>query len=543
MLERYINKNSYVELVLKDEIPEENLSSGIPFINDKRITILEIYKLIQTIKRSSAEGILVKIKSLNIGYARAFEIRYLLLNLRNAGKKVFIYIEDAGNIEYFIATSADKIFIPPWSTLNLVGLSLENFFLKELLDKLYIEPEIDGFGEYKSAADMFNRKEMSSYHKEMMETVLENHFNSLITEISSARNIPGAELKKIIDNNPMNSGQAKSNNLVDEISYENEVREFIKHESYENTNFIKYEKFIRKNKYSRILKEIKRFIKSNKKYIGVININGMITQGISKTGNSYIRTCGSDTSCELIKKAADDKSVLGVIVRVLSPGGSALASDLIRNEIQILSERKPVVISMSDVAASGGYMISLSSNKIIANPFTITGSIGVVAGKFNFKKFLNKYGINNEILQKGKMASIYSTNKKFTKDEKIKFTELIKEMYNEFVKMVSDKRNLDLKDTEKAAKGRIWVSVDAKKLGLIDEIGTYYSAIKEIQDISEWKENEELFLKEFKTKNKLSFSNIGKLNQFALMNNLYSLIDALNKERLYTIVPYFYRMN
>ena len=543
MLERYINKNSYVELVLKDEIPEENLSSGIPFISDKRITILEIYKLIQTIKRSSAEGILVKIKSLNIGYARAFEIRYLLLNLRNAGKKVFIYLEDAGNIEYFIATSADKIFIPPWSTLNLVGLSLENFFLKELLDKLYIEPEIDGFGEYKSAADMFNRKEMSSYHKEMMETVLENHFNSLITEISSARNIPGAELKKIIDNNPMNSGQAKSNNLVDEISYENEVREFIKHESYENTNFIKYEKFIRKNKYSRILKEIKRFIKSNKKYIGVININGMITQGISKTGNSYIRTCGSDTSCELIKKAADDKSVLGVIVRVLSPGGSALASDLIRNEIQILSERKPVVISMSDVAASGGYMISLSSNKIIANPFTITGSIGVVAGKFNFKKFLNKYGINNEILQKGKMASIYSTNKKFTKDEKIKFTELIKEMYNEFVKMVSDKRNLDLKDTEKAAKGRIWVSVDAKKLGLIDEIGTYYSAIKEIQDISEWKENEELFLKEFKTKNKLSFSNIGKFNQFALMNNLYSLIDALNKERLYTIVPYFYRMN
>ena len=175
MLERYINKNSYVELVLKDEIPEENLSSGIPFISDKRITILEIYKLIQTIKRSSAEGILVKIKSLNIGYARAFEIRYLLLNLRNAGKKVFIYLEDAGNIEYFIATSADKIFIPPWSTLNLVGLSLENFFLKELLDKLYIEPEIDGFGEYKSAADMFNRKEMSSYHKEMMETVLENH--------------------------------------------------------------------------------------------------------------------------------------------------------------------------------------------------------------------------------------------------------------------------------------------------------------------------------------------------------------------------------
>ena len=543
MLEKYINKNSYVELVLKDEIPEENISIGIPFVNDKKITIIDFYKLIQLLKRSSSLGILIKIKNLNIGYARADEIRSLLLDLKNNGKKVFIYLEDAGNIEYFIATSANKIFIPPWSTLNVVGLSFDSYFLKELLDSLYIEPEIDGFGEYKSAADMFNRKDMSPYHKEMMQAVLDNHFNNLISRISSARNIPKAEIKKLIDNNPLNPASAKTYNLVDVISYENEVREFIEKESKGKIKFIKYQKFIRNNKYSVIFREINRFIKGKKKYIGIININGMITQGTSKKGSGYINTCGSDTACELIRKAAEDKSVTGVIVRVLSPGGSALASDLIRNEIQNLSDKKPVVISMSDVAASGGYMVSVSSNKIYANPFTITGSIGVVAGKFNFKKLLNKYGINHEILQIGKMASIYSTNKPFSKEEKSKFTTLINEMYSEFIKLVSDKRKLSIKETEKAAKGRVWISTDAEKLGLLDEIGSLDNSIKEIKNISGWEINEEIYFKEFKTKNKLSFSSIGKLNQIEMINEFYCIYDILKRERLYAIVPHSYKIH
>ena len=146
MLEKYLNNNTYIELVLKDDIPEENINSGIPFLNDNKTTVLDLYKFIQQLKNSSSNGLFLKIKRLNIGFARADDIRTLLLDLRSSGKKVFIYLEDIGNIEYFIATSADKIFIPPWTTLNLLGLTFDSFFIKELLDSLDIEPEIDGFG-------------------------------------------------------------------------------------------------------------------------------------------------------------------------------------------------------------------------------------------------------------------------------------------------------------------------------------------------------------------------------------------------------------
>ena len=220
---------------------------------------------------------------------------------------------------------------------------------------------------------MFNRKTMSPYHKEMMQSVLDNHYENLIDTIASSRNISKNDINKIIDTNPINPVKAKSLNLIDKIAYENEITDFIESESNSKIKFVKFKNFIRNNRYSVIIKEIKRFIHGRKKYIGYININGMITQGSSKKGSGFVNTCGSDTLIELIKKAADDKSITGVIVRVLSPGGSALASDLIRNEIHNLSLKKPVVISMSDVAASGGYMVSLSSEKIFANTFTITG--------------------------------------------------------------------------------------------------------------------------------------------------------------------------
>ncbi len=542
MLEKYLNNNTYIELVLKDDIPEENISTGIPFLNDNKTTVLDLYKFIQQLKNSSSNGLFLKIKRLNIGFARADDIRSLLLDLRSSGKKVFIYLEDIGNIEYFIATSADKIFIPPWTTLNLLGLSFDSFFIKELLDSLDIEPEIDGFGEYKSAADMFNRKTMSPYHKEMMQSVLDNHYDNLIDTIASSRNISKNEINKIIDTNPINPVKAKSLKLIDKIAYENEVTDFIESESNNKIKFVKFKSFTRNNRYAGVIKEIKRFIYGRKKYIGYININGMITQGSSKKGSGFVNTCGSDTLIELIKKAADDKSITGVIVRVLSPGGSALASDLIRNEIHNLSLKKPVVISMSDVAASGGYMVSLSSEKIFANPFTITGSIGVVAGKFNFKKLLNRYGIYNETLKKGKMSTIYSTGKSFTKPEKTKFLELIKEMYDEFVKLVSDKRNISLEQTEKAAKGRVWSGPDAKNNGLIDELNSLKGCIEEIKNMSGLTDDE-VYIKEFIPKNKLSFSGIEKFAHIKAVNDYFELFEILNREQIYAVVPHNCRIN
>ncbi len=542
MLDSYLNKNSFVELILSEDIPEENISSNIPFIKDEKVTILELYTLIQRIKKNSSSGIIIKIKNLNIGFARADEIRSLLLDLRKCGKKVIAYLEEAGNIEYFIASAADQIYIPPWATLNVVGLKFDSFFIRELLSNLDIEPEIDGFGEYKSAADMFNRNDMSPHHKEMMETVLENYYNNFVNKISVERNLTAAELKKLIDKNPLSPENAKQNRLIDEILYENDIQQRIDDAVSSKAKIIKYKTFKRNYRFANIYKELFRLVSGKKKYIGYININGMITQGKSKKGSGYVNTCGSDTANELINKAGEDKSVTAVIIRVLSPGGSALASDLIRNEIENLQKLKPVYISMSDVAASGGYMVSLSSDKIFANPFTITGSIGVVAGKFNFKSLLNRYGIYNETLKKGKMANMYSTSKSFSAEEKKRFTQLIKDMYEEFVKLVSEKRNINTKQTEKAAKGRVWTSEDSFKMGLIDSTGTLNDVVNEIKFTTGTDEDDITYFKEFKTKNKLSLSNLGKLSRAGMIDQLFGVYDVLKKERIYAIMPFSFKI-
>ena len=543
MLEKYLNNKSFVELELSGSIPEENISTGIPFINEERITILDIYILIQRIKKSSSSGIIIKLKNINIGLARADEIRTLLFELRSAGKKVYAYLEDAGNIEYFIATAADKIFIPPWSTLNVIGLSFDSFYIKELLDEFHIEAEIDGIGEYKSAADMFKRNSMSPQHREMMNAVLDNFYNSFTAKISASRNISNSELKKLIDKNPLNPVNAKTSGLIDEIIYENEIEQHVVPELGVKPKIIKYKKFTRNYRYSKLPGELIKLITNRKKYIGYVNVNGMITQGESKKGSGYVNTCGSDTLTGLLRKVSEDKSVVAVIIRVLSPGGSALASDLIRHEINTLQEKKPVFISMSDVAASGGYMVSLSSNSIYANPFTITGSIGVVAGKFNFKNLLNRYGIYSETLKKGKMADIYSVNKGFTAEEKKKFMQLIKDMYKDFVELVSDKRKMDSSQTEKAARGRVWSSEDSLNLGLIDNVGSLSDIVNEIKDKVETADDEILYFREFKAKNKLSISNFGKLTGPAgRIENVLELPEILGKERLFTVVPYSCRV-
>ncbi|MGI9533583.1 MAG: signal peptide peptidase SppA [Thermodesulfobacteriota bacterium] len=542
MLKKYFNENSILKITLKGDIPEEKTESFLPFLNDETITVLDCYKLSRYISGSNINGLFLIIKKLNIGYSRAFEIRSYISEFTKSGKKVFVYLEDPGNTEYFIASSATRIFVPPWSTLNFIGLSIENYFIKQLLNKLKIEPEIEGFGEYKSAAEMFNRTSMSEPNKKMLEAILDWQFNNIIKLISSTRNISVTNLKKYIDTAPLNPLSAKKYNLIDDVCYENNVLDMINEEYGKDLNILKYKDYKKITRLKETLTKLKLWVTGRRQFVGLLNINGLITQGSSRSGNDYLKTCGSETVINLIKKLTEDKTVKSVVVRVLSPGGSALASDLIRNQLEELSKRKPVYISMSDVAASGGYMVSLSSNGIIANPFTLTGSIGIVAGKFNLSGLLKSAGISNESLKRGKMASIYSTNKKFTTEEKEKFIQLIGNMYIDFVSMVSSLRKLDPKDAEKAAKGRVWNSNDAKKLGLIDQIGTFKDCIDKAYESLELDSDKDKMIKVFKSQGKLSLSSFNKLSFFDPDIKLANVLNLLNRERFFALMTDIYKI-
>ena len=189
MLSTYTKENNILKITLQGDIPEENTESLLPFINDDRITVFDCFKFTRYVAESKINALFLVIKNLGIGYSRAYEIRSYISDIINSGKKVFVFLEDPGNVEYFIASSATKVFVPPWATFNLIGLSIESYFIKQLLDKIKVEPEIEGFGEYKSAAEMFNRDSMSPPNKEMLEAILDAQFNNIVRLISSNRSV------------------------------------------------------------------------------------------------------------------------------------------------------------------------------------------------------------------------------------------------------------------------------------------------------------------------------------------------------------------
>lgn len=534
----FYSRYNIAQLELSGEVLEEQQNLNLPFLTrDNRFTIHELHRIFSHIRLSSLKGLILKIKNISVGFARANEIRYLISELCTSGKKVFVYLEAPGNIEYFIASSADKIFIPPWSTLNLIGIAAETYFIRDLLEKLEIESEIKGFGEYKSSAEMFNRDSMSKAHKEMVENILDNHYNKISDMISKNRNIKKKELLKSIDLAPFTPEEAKNLGFVDEICYEADIENYVNDSIDEKVMEINYKKLNRIIRVKEFFYNIKSKLNRSSNKIGLIAISGIITLGKSRSSGNGMKTSGSDSVIENLKKASNDKNIAAVVLRVISPGGSAIASDLIRNEVEQLSKKKPVVVSMSDVAASGGYMVSLGGNKILADLFTLTGSIGVVSGKFNFKGFLEKLGVTSERISKGKMATLFSVNKSFTKDEETKFNTMMSDMYNSFVNLVSKSRNLDYDKAESASKGRVWTSFNAKELGLIDNIGGLKDAINEAHKMSDLPLRDFPNVKVIATKQKIALGSLLKFN--SLFNRKLDVIDLMqnfNKERFLTVM-------
>ena len=513
-------KNCFIEFELYGNVPEEVVETAIPFTSNKVLSLFDIREIFNSISKSEIEVLLLTIKELNIGYARANDIRSYIKDVRDSGKKVYVNLESANNIEYFIASAADYIVAPPFSTLNFMGLATEAYFIKDLLESLEIESEIKGIGEYKSSAEMFTRDSISKYYEEMLNDILENQFSNIMKLVSNDRALKEDTLKSYVNNSPMDIVNAVELGLIDERGYIDDLYNKIKNDFEYEISKIELKSFIRKIKIEKIFKNFINVTLGNKKAIGIVTLNGLITQGKSRYG----KTAGSDTIIDNLKTASEDKNIAAIIFRVNSPGGSALASDLIRNQIDKISKEKPIFISMSDLAASGGYMVSLGSKNIVADIFTLTGSIGVISGKFNLSGFLKKIGINTKIISKGEMASIYSMNKPFNQREKKHFNQMIKDMYNNFVELVSKSRKIDFEQAESVSRGRVWTGEQAKNKNLVDDIGSLNSVIKTACEKVNVSYDKDVYLKVIKTKQKLNLS---------LLPSFGSNVNSLKDYRVY----------
>ncbi|HEX3035461.1 MAG TPA: signal peptide peptidase SppA, partial [Thermodesulfobacteriota bacterium] len=427
----------------------------------------------------SVAGVLIKIKELRTGLGRAEAIRRNISGLREAGKRVFVYLESPGNLEYMIASSADKIFIPPWSMINLIGLKAEVTFFKNALDKLGVEAEFKALGEYKSAAETFTRESMSEPHRNMLDSIIGDLYLQFISNMAKGRGIEEEKMKGLVDSGPFAAKEALNERLVDEIGYEDDLERKIEESLSlgDKPRKIRAEGFLRAINVRERLRAIKERIMGSINTIAVVSDSGIITLGESK-GTGEAKALGSQTLIEILRKVSRDRGIKAIVLRILSPGGSGVASDLIRHEVKVISEKKPVVVSMSDVAASGGYLIAVGGKKIVAEPLTLTGSIGVISGKFNLKSFLTKLGITKESVTRGERASMFSSYRGFTDGEEEKLLGIMKSFYEGFVNEVADARHMDFKNTEELARGRVWTGKQAKEVGLIDELGGLKEAIQ-----------------------------------------------------------------
>ncbi len=464
---------------LPDFVPDDPLRKLFGGPDQSLTGLLMQFKKAKVDKRISA--ILLDIDGSGAGWAKAEEIRDAIADFRSSGKPVYAYMEYGMNKEYYIASACDKIFVAPPGELFITGLAADVMFFRGSLDKLGIYPDIYQIGKYKSAGDMFTQKSMTEAHRQYVNELLDDLFNRYVEATAKARGKSVSDMKALIDNAPYNAKSARAAGLIDGASYRDEVNQELKKRlGYKESEELP---LVKASEYREVDPESLGLNKGER--IAIVYATGDIGSGKSENSPSGDQSIGSDTLSKAVRDAANDKTIKAIVIRVDSPGGSGLASDIIWHAVDDARQKKPVVISMSDVAASGGYYIAASANKIVAEPSSITGSIGVVAGKPVVKGLYDWLGITNEYVMRGKNAGMFRETEKFSDDERAKFEGWIKATYYEdFVPKVAKGRNKSADYIDSIGQGRVWTGAQGKNNGLVDEYGGLDRAIEVAKELA-----------------------------------------------------------
>jgi protease-4 len=459
---------------LPDYTPEQPLVEALGIAQKQSFTGL-LTQLRKAKVDNRVSAVLLDIDFSDIGWGKADEFRDAVKDFKTSGKPVYAYMEIGTNKEYYLATAADKIFLPPSGDLYINGFAAEAMFYKGSLDKLGIEADVIQIGpKYKSAPDRYTKKEMGDGQREVINALLDEYFTRFTTGVAESRKKSVADVTALVDDAPYNAVQARSLGLIDDTFYREQVENDLKARlGYKEDDKLRT---IGGGQYRDIPSDTLGL--NNGEKVAIIYASGGITTGRSGGGPLSGEMVGSDTVVAAVNDAANDKSVKAIILRVDSPGGSALASDLIWYALENAKEKKPVVVSMGDVAASGGYYIACNANKIVAEPSTVTGSIGVFLGKPVVKGLYDWLGITNEYVMRGKNAGIFRETEKFSETERAKMVEQTNGIYfDNFVPKVAKGRNKSVEEVDTLGQGRVWTGTQAKANGLIDEFGGLEKAI------------------------------------------------------------------
>jgi protease-4 len=481
--ESIVRDNSVLALKVDGELPDyvpDTLARRFFGDDDQSLT-----SLIEQLRKAKVDkrinGVLLEINLLGAGWGKAEELRGAIADFRASGKPIYAYIEVGTNKEYYIATACERVYVAPSGDLYINGFAADVMFFRGALDKLGVYPDTFQIGKYKNAPDQFTRKEMTKEHREVVDSILDDLFNRFVNTIAETRKKSPDDVRALIDSAPLSAKEAQSAGLIDGTNYrdevENELKKRLGYKDEDELNVTKAESYKEVTPESLGLNRGER--------IAVIYASGEIWPGKSGSSATGGQSVGSDTMVKAIGEAARDKSIKAIVIRVDSPGGIHYASDTIWHAVEVAKQKKPVVVSMGDLGASGGYYISCNANKIIAEPSTYTGSIGIFAGKPVLKGFYDWLGITNQYVLRGKNAGMFRETEKFTPEERAKFESSIKsKYYDEFVPKVAKGRGRDPEYIDAIAQGRVWTGAQAKERGLIDDFGGLDKAIEVARELA-----------------------------------------------------------
>jgi protease-4 len=425
-------------------------------------------------------GVILRVENLDADWAALEELRAELHRFRSNGKKVVVYLVDPGTRSYYLASTADEIFASPLSTLSVVGLRARVNFLKDALSSVGIEAEVLAVSPYKSAADPISRSDFSKESREQVERLLDRRFDELVAAISSGRDIPPGKTRALIDRAPYSAAEAVEEGLLDGALYEDELSERLG----DDEKSAKLAEWRAAKKALRV-----PYRRRTRKLVGLVRVTGPIVRGRSRklpvplpiVGNEQ---AGSDSVVAALRVAEKSRRVGAILLHVDSRGGDALASDLIWREVERIRPKKPVVVLMGNVAASGGYYVSAAANRILARKNTVTGSIGVVLARLVASGLFGKLKVNPVAIERGARSNLLDPRRPPSPDELTVLNEQLHNFYDEFINRVAAGRELAPDILEGIAGGRVWTGAEALERGLVDEIGGFRTALDKARELA-----------------------------------------------------------
>jgi len=453
--------NSVLVLTWEGTIPEAApVEIPIPFLQSQAMpTMRDMWaSLREAANDRRIKAVVLAPRGLSIGWAKLEELHDELVQFKKSGKPLYAMLRGPGSREYYLASVADKIYLSPDDMLDVKGFHLESMYFKGALDKVGVAVQTDHIGRFKDAADIFTRTDMTPETREVLNEVLDRIYGDFCSTVAQGRHRSGDEVKALVDQGPFTAAEAKAHGLIDEPGYEDQLYGDLK-----------------KKVGSADLKKLNirtyvRALPARGDRIALIVGEGEILRTDPESKYTTDEALSSGNMAKIIRQVRDDSSVKGVILRVDSPGGDSTASDELLHEMKLLSKAKPLVISFSDLAASGGYFMAMTGDPILSYPNTITGSIGALYIRPNAHDLFNKIGIQDDIITRGKLADMDSPYLPLSDAARQRLHDSLQATYQSFVSKVASARKKTYDQIDPLAQGRVWMGAEARQNGLVDEL-------------------------------------------------------------------------